>query len=283
MDPEELLADPVGVGVTRVSLRTPTLPPATHTNAYLVGREDFVVVEPASPYGPEQARLFAAIEARRAKGHRLAGALLTHHHADHVGGAWALRARYGAPVMAHPETARRLRARGPVDLELREGDALPPGLDDLGLTLLHTPGHAPGHLCVHAARHGWLIAGDMVASVGTILVDVDDDGDMDDYIAQLERLAGSAPGRILPAHGEPIDEGEDRLRFYVRHRLLREEKVFDAVRDGASDLGAVVARAYDDTPVAVWPLAARAARAHLARLEKHRRVAVRGGRYLPLA
>jgi ribonuclease/clavin/mitogillin len=282
VESEELLADRVGVGVTRIGLRTPTLPPATHTNAYLVGRGDFIVVEPASPFGPEQSRLFAAVESRRAQGHRLAGALLTHHHADHVGAAWALRARYGAPLMAHPETARRLRDRGPVDIELHEGAALPPCLDDLDLAVLHTPGHAPGHLCVHAEKHGWMIAGDMVASVGTILVDVEDDGDMDEYLTQLQRLADRAPGRLLPAHGEPIDEGVERLRFYVRHRLQREAKVFDAVRDGARDLGAVVARAYDDTPVAVWPLAARAARAHLARLVKLQRVEHRGGRYLPL-
>ena len=283
MDPEELLADRVGVGVTRVSLRTPTLPPATHTNAYLVGRDDFLVVEPASPFGPEQSRLFATVEARRAQGHRVVGALLTHHHADHVGAAWALRDRFGVPVMAHPETALRLRQRGPVDIELREGDALPPCLDDLDLALLHTPGHAPGHLCVHAQKHGWLIAGDMVASVGTILVDVDDDGDMDDYLTQLQRLADRAPGTVLPAHGEPIGDGVERLRFYVRHRLQREAKILDAVRGGAHELGAVVARAYDDTPVTVWPLAARAARAHLARLEKLQRVAHRAGRYLPLA
>lgn len=283
MDPEELLADRVGVGVTRIGLRTPTLPPATHTNAYLVGREDFLVVEPASPFGPEQSRLFAAVEARRAQGHRVVGALLTHHHADHVGAAWALRARFGVPLMAHPETARRLSERGPVDIELREGDALPPCVADLGLDVLHTPGHAPGHLCVHAAEHGWMIAGDMVASVGTILVDVDDGGDMDDYLTQLQRLADRGPGVILPAHGEPIDDGAERLRFYVRHRLQREAKILDAVRDGANDLGAVVARAYDDTPVTVWPLAARAARAHLVRLTKLQRVEHRGGRYLPLA
>lgn len=282
MESEELLADRVGVGVTRIGLRTPTLPPATHTNAYFVGREDFLVVEPASPFGAEQSRLFAAVEERRARGHRVVGALLTHHHADHVGAAWALRARFGVPVMAHPETARRLRARGPVDIELREGDALPPCVADLELTLLHTPGHAPGHLCVHAEKHGWLIAGDMVASVGTILVDVDDGGDMDDYLTQLQRLAVRAPGTLLPAHGEPIADGVERLRFYVRHRLQREAKILDAVRGGARELGEVVARAYDDTPVTVWPLAARAARAHLARLEKLQRVTLRGGRYLSL-
>lgn len=279
MEHEELPIERVAFGVQRLSLRTPTLPPATHTNTYLVGEADFVVVEPASPYAPEQAALFAAVDARIAKGHRLLGALVTHHHNDHVSAAWTLRARYGVPLMAHAETARRLTARGPVDRALREGDELDAALRALEIQVLHTPGHAPGHLCLWSERHRWLVAGDMVASVGTILVDVDDGGDMDAYLEQLARLADLSPRRILPAHGDPIDDAVGRLRFYVHHRLQREARILDAVVAGCGDLGTIVARAYDDTPVAAWPLAARAARAHLQRLIKRGSVALREGRY----
>lgn len=280
MNHEELPVERVAFGVQRLSLRTPTLPPATHTNTYFVGESDFVVVEPASPYAAEQAALFAAIDARIALGHRLLGALVTHHHNDHVSAAWALRARYGAPLMAHAETARRLEPRGPTDRALREGDDLDPALAALEVQVLHTPGHAPGHLCLYSARHRWLVAGDMVASVGTILVDVDDGGDMDAYLEQLARLAELSPRRILPAHGDPIDDAVGRLRFYLHHRAQREARILDAVAQGCADLGAIVARAYDDTPVSAWPLAARAARAHLQRLIKHERVEILGGRYL---
>lgn len=271
----------VAFGVQRLSLRTPTLPPATHTNTYLVGETDFVVVEPASPYGPEQAALHAAIDARIALGHKLLGAMVTHHHGDHVAAAWVLRERYRVPLMAHAETARRLAPRGPVDRLLREADDLDPALRALEIQVLHTPGHAPGHLCLYSERHRWLIAGDMVASVGTILIDVDDGGDMDDYLAQLARLADLSPRRILPAHGDPIDDAVGRLRFYLHHRAQREARILDAVRAGAADLGAIVARAYDDTPVASWPLAARSARAHLARLVRHGAVDRDGDRYRP--
>lgn len=283
MEHEELPIERVAFGVQRLSLRTPTLPPATHTNTYLVGETDFLVVEPASPYAPEQAALFAAIDGRIAKGHRLLGAMVTHHHVDHVSAAWALRARYGVPLMAHAETARRLAARGPTDHLLREGEDLDPALAALEIQVLHTPGHAPGHVCLLSDRHRWLIAGDMVASVGTILVDVDDGGDMDAYIDQLSRLADLAPRRILPAHGDPIEDAVGRLRFYVHHRGQREARILDAVRQGSADLGAIVARAYDDIPVSAWPLAARAARAHLQRLVKHGHVEIREGRYLPAA
>lgn len=280
MNLEDLAIETVASGLCRVSLRTPTLPPATHTNSYLLGRQDFLVIEPASPYSPEQAKLHDAIDARLALGHRLLGALLTHHHLDHVSGANALRARYPVPLIAHEATAARLATRAPVDRVLGEGEPLFDALSELDVRVLHTPGHAPGHLCLHSPRHGWIIAGDMVASIGTILVDTDDDGDMDAYIAQLERLAALGPRTLFPAHGDPIADAVGRLEFYVRHRTQREARILDAVRGGAGELGAVVARAYDDTPAAVWPLAARAARAHLARLIKHGRVALRGDRYV---
>ncbi len=268
---------PVGPGIERVSLRTPTLPPATHTNVYLVGDRDFFVVEPASPWEAEQAVLRGRIDARRAAGHRLLGLLVTHHHSDHTGGVDDLRRRYGAPLVAHPATRDKLRGRMTVDRVIEAGETLDPALAEMEIEVLCTPGHAPGHLCLRGTRGGWTIVGDMVASVGTILIDPDDDGDMEAYLGSLEALAGCEPGRLLPAHGDPVDDGVGRLRHYVAHRLAREERVFEAVRGGASRLAEVVGRAYDDVPRGVWVLASKSARAHLARLVARGRVRVRDG------
>jgi hypothetical protein len=55
----------VAKGIRMLSLRTPTLPPATHTNVYLVGTGEFVLVEPASPYPDEIARVAAWVQAER--------------------------------------------------------------------------------------------------------------------------------------------------------------------------------------------------------------------------
>lgn len=67
--------------------------------------------------------------------------LVTHHHGDHVAGLDVYRERFGAPVVAHPWTAGEI---GGADREVGEGDVLEHG--DLRIEVLHTPGHAEGHL-----------------------------------------------------------------------------------------------------------------------------------------
>lgn len=268
---ESAETDRVAPGVERFALRTPTLPPATHTNSYLVGDGDFYLVEPASPFDGERARLTDLLRSRIARGERFLGAILTHHHGDHTGAAEHVRETFRVPLLAHARTRDKLQGAVTIDRTLDEGEHLA-GLGALDVGLLHTPGHAPGHLCLYAPAHGWMIVGDMVASVGTILIDVSDDGDMDEYIAQLARLAQMRPTKLLPAHGDPIDDAVARLEFYVRHRLAREAKVLAALKSSPTTLEAIVAEAYDDTPQAAFPLAERSARAHLARLVKHGQV-----------
>lgn len=272
----------VAPNVERLSLRTPTLPPATETNTYFVEQDRaFYVVEPAPSDDDERAVLLEATERKIRDGARLLGVILTHHHGDHVGAAETMRAAFGAPTMAHHETRARLRDRVAVDRVVDAGDVLFDG----EVELVHTPGHARGHVCLRDRQRRWLIAGDMVASVGTIVIDPEDGGDMRDYIAQLTRLADEGAGTVLPAHGAPIEDGEERLRYYVAHRLAREAKVLAAVSrfeaTGASE-DEVVAHAYEDTPPAIWPIALRSARAHLAKLAVEGRVRDDAGRWIAL-
>jgi hypothetical protein len=73
-----------------------------------------------------------------------------------------------------------------IDERVRDGDLLPFG--PRGLRVLHTPGHAPGHVCLWDEAGGGLVAGDMVASQGTIIVSPQDEGDMALYLASLRLL-----------------------------------------------------------------------------------------------
>jgi len=255
-------------GVRVRPLRTPTLPPAAHTACYVVGPAEgqggLVVVDPASPYPDEQLALDAWLDGEAAAGRPVVTIALTHHHGDHVGGAAHLAARLGVPIAAHAETARRLGAEVPVDRLLDDGDVLEAG----GVTAraVFTPGHAPGHLCF--AVGDALIAGDMVAGVGTILIDPGE-GDMAVYLASLARMQALAPARLLPAHGPVILDAPAKLREYVAHRLMREAKVAAALASaGVARASELVPLAYADTPPPLWPLAERSLLAHLGKLER---------------
>ncbi|MCG8417999.1 MAG: MBL fold metallo-hydrolase [Proteobacteria bacterium] len=257
-------------GVFKAPLRTPTLPPATHTNCYLLGTRDLLVVDPASPYEYERKDLDHAIDTLTGRGYRVVEIWLTHHHVDHVGGAAHLRERLGVPVAAHPRTAELLAARVTVDRTLADGETIDlAGHPPRRLRVVYTPGHAPGHICIFEEHSRFLIAGDMVAGVGTIIVEPSE-GDMALYLHSLERMKELAPRALLPAHGPDIvapGAALAKLDQYIEHRLWREDRVLEALHQlGQATPGQLVAIAYRDVPRHVYPLAERSLIAHLIKL-----------------
>ncbi|HEX3344369.1 MAG TPA: MBL fold metallo-hydrolase, partial [Polyangiaceae bacterium] len=146
-----------------LAARTPTLPPATHTNSYALGARDVVLVEPATPYEDEQRAWLEWARALPSTGRVAKAIVLTHHHVDHVGGVDVFPRALGLPVWAHAETASRIDV--PVARMLAEGDVIHlAGPVPERWRVLHTPGHAPGHVCLFDEAEGALVVGDMVAS-----------------------------------------------------------------------------------------------------------------------
>jgi endoribonuclease LACTB2 len=241
-----------------VPLRTPTLPPATHTNTYLVGDRALALIDPGASDAGELTRLFAVIDDFAREGRPVTQIWLTHHHGDHVGGLGTVWERLGrVPVFAHPQTADRVAV-----------PCKPAGEGDLLLgrwRALHTPGHARGHLCFFDEGTGALLCGDMVSGVSTIVIDPPE-GDMAEYLRQLERLRALAPRTLYPAHGTAIPDAVEKLDEYLAHRLRREQKVVAALERGGT-LSELTAVAYDDTPEFMYPIAERSCLASLLKLE----------------
>jgi glyoxylase-like metal-dependent hydrolase (beta-lactamase superfamily II) len=230
-----------------------------------------MVVDPASPYDEEQAALDAALDALPKP---VVEIFLTHHHLDHVSGAAHLAKRLGIGIAAHALTAEKLRGRVEVTRIIDEGERVADSF-----VALHTPGHAPGHLCLHDEKSNALVCGDMIASIGTIIIEPDDDGDMGVYLDQLTRLRAMKASVLLPAHGPPVEDADGKLAFYVKHRLEREAKVIAALSSEPRTVEELVPPSYPEVQPQIWPLAARSLLAHLYKLKNEGRARENEGRW----
>lgn len=275
VEPTEV--EEVASGVVRVPLRTTTLPPARYTNTYLVrGERGVWVVDLGTDDSTELERFVGALRTYAIEWKRdLAGLILTHHHHDHIEGLRWWVETMPLPVVAHSETialaAEKLGEGGADVVAKADWVALDGDDEGDGLRFVATPGHAPGHLAIftgpgtHHNAANVLLAGDLVAGIGTIVIGPPR-GNMTDYLASLERSIELKPELLLPAHGPGTSAAVERLTAYRDHRLERENRVRDALTESFATPAEITAIAYDDVPAELHFFAEWSVRAHLIRL-----------------
>jgi glyoxylase-like metal-dependent hydrolase (beta-lactamase superfamily II)/8-oxo-dGTP pyrophosphatase MutT (NUDIX family) len=263
-------------GIVMVPLRTETLAPATHTNAAVIGDGEVVVIDPGTADPSELQSLYEVVDAATAGGGKVAAVLLTHRHLDHVSGAEAVRGRYGAPVWGHPLVSDRVR----LDRELKDGDPIDlTGSHPRRVLALHTPGHSRSHLAFFEERSRTLCAGDLVSTLGTVVVDPPD-GNMGDYMRSLERIKELKAAVLIPGHGPPSRGVDHLLAALLEHRRNREARILKSLEAGPMTEELLCEEVYRDTPGAPPALAARTLEAHLERLAEEGRIRRETGRVM---
>ena len=205
--------------------------------------------------------------ARLLAGRALVRVLITHGHPDHLSGLDALQARWPSVTLCRWSHAASDRSQA-----LADGDVVPAG--DGTVTAVHTPGHAPDHVCFWDQARRWLYAGDMIIQGSSVMIPARRGGHLRSYLASLERLAALDPVRAYPGHGSIIDQPRALIDEYLDHRRMREEQVIACLHSGVSALDEIVARIYPDLSEGLREPATQTIEAHLEKLREEGRLPV---------
>ena len=258
--PERGVRLPVVAGISRIVANNPSLMTYHGTNTYLIETADgLVVLDP----GPDDAGHLADI--LKATGGDVHAILISHTHSDHLGATAALKAKTGAVTYAFHLSGDP--AFTP-DVLLRDGDSV------LGMTALHTPGHASDHLCF-ARPDGLVFSADHVMSWSSSIVSPPG-GNMADYVASLKRMLARDDQLYLPGHGPPLPGPKPYVQELLDRRVKREDEIAAALQAGPLGTWDLVDALYSKTDPWLRRAAERNVVAHLFKLQAEGRVAVEG-------
>ena len=259
-------------GVECLPLPTATLPPATHTNCYILGVPggERILIDPAAKCVDGLTQLQAKVNQILADGSTIKATIFTHRHADHIGDLSAISQIYQAPIWASSQTLEAIPSCDS-DHVIGEGSSFvlhgPSG--EVRWDIIETPGHCPGQVCL--VSEAGIISADNVVQVGTILVP-SGEGDMTAYIEGLYRLRELDANLLFPGHGPVVTNPNKLLSHYIKHRENRHEAVFNAWQSGIREIEELSHAAYADTPDAHPMLKVDQTMSHLDALRKEGRI-----------
>ena len=189
------------------------------TNCYLVVDED---AKEAALFDAPNDTVAPVLEEMEKRGVKLVGLWLTHGHFDHIADHQVVRERFpDAKILIHEHDHPKLTNPGSTSFTLPF--AIPPGKADEFVTdkqklmlgshpveVIHTPGHAPGHVMYHFPEDRLLIGGDLIimGAVGRTDLPDSDEKQLFESIRKVMELPGET--NLLSGHGQPSTLDQER-------------------------------------------------------------------------
>lgn len=254
-------------GIRQLMPLSHTLPPASRTNAFLIGDEVKILVDPSPKDEDEYRKLKNTLA--------LWGVdkiLLTHHHPDHYERADELARELQVPMLLSSYTHRRIDALrsdffdGISTVLVKEGDFITTWLGK-NVLVMEIPGHDEGQIALYSEDRSWFLAGDLFQGIGTVVIG-GEEGDMTKYFSTLEKIIELSPKVVFPSHGIGLG-GTSILEKTLEHRKMREAQILSLHTEGhfPEDILKIV---YKDVDKRLWPYALENIKKHLQKLRADR-------------
>ncbi len=199
------------------------------TNCYLIADE---AGKQAVMFDAPDHTVAPLLDEAQRRGYELIGLWLTHGHFDHIADHFIVTTRYPkAKVLIHALDEPKLQHPGAqgfmlpfvipprnADGHVTDGQKLM--LGSMEVEVIHTPGHAPGHVMYHFPKERVLVGGDLIIADSVGRTDLPDSShaDLEASIMRVMKLPGET--RLLPGHGK-VTTLEEQLGVnpYVRRMV----------------------------------------------------------------
>jgi len=211
------------------------------SNTYLLGRgPKRILLDTAQGFPAWKEHLSSAL---KSEGTTVSTCLLSHWHHDHIGGMVDFQSL--CPDAKIYKNSPSLNPDGILKddmevLEIQDGQTFSTGEEGEGFKVkaLHCPGHTKDHMAFIITESsdekelGAMFTGDNVLGHGTAVFE-----DLATYLKSLHLMSENIEKgvRAYPAHGAVIEEGKDKIEFYIKHRLQRENEALQVLRTGRVD------------------------------------------------
>jgi glyoxylase-like metal-dependent hydrolase (beta-lactamase superfamily II) len=217
-------------GVEQIFVPSNTILPAKDTNCFFIARDQGspLVVDPAPKSEADRLLLISKLKRSGAEDF-----FITHHHTDHWDALGDIFKQFGGKIYLSSASWEIFKQKhadywGEWCQEritvVKDGEILGKwkGHDIICEAI---PGHASGHMALKSSGGHWYIVGDLIQGTDSVVVG-GQHGNMDHYIASLERVIAASPQVIFPSHGLPLG-GVFFLKKLLHHRLMREQEILD--------------------------------------------------------
>ena len=159
---------------------------------------------------------------------------------------------HGLPESELPAVAHGLRDWMPylysvveASTRLRGGETFAVGGRDW--SVVHTPGHSTGHVCLWSPDLEVVLSGDHLLPGVTPPVTFErgfDANPLRSYLESLERIEALRPALVLPGHGSPFGEVPRRIEAILRNKMRRLKAIRQVIEDGPATVVQIADRVF---------------------------------------